>query len=203
MTTRIKLVDTRIAFIDSLVGAPQDYQGNKVFRHSATFIIDPKSANHKAIEDAIKGEAKTLWPKKADAMLESMRGNSNKYCYQKGDLKDYDGFQGMMYIGAHRKAKEGRPLLLDSVADPDTGKPARLTDSQGRFFEGKEGRIYAGCYVNASIEIYAQDGQNPGIRCGLLGVQFARNGDSFGGGGRVSEDDFDAIEAPAEADDLA
>lgn len=202
MTTAIKLTDVRIAFIDSLVGPAEDYQGNKVFRHSATFLIDPKSANHKAIEAAILAEAKILWPKKAEAMVESLRGNTNKFCYQKGDLKDYDGFAGMMYIGAHRKAKDGRPLLLDSVADPETGKPARLTDSSGRLLEGKEGRIYAGCYVNAKIEIYAQDGTNAGIRCGLLAVQFNRKGDSFGGGGRASEDDFDTIEAPAE-DDLA
>lgn len=30
--------------------------------------------------------------------------------------------------------------------------------------------LYAGCYVNASVDMYAQDGQNAGIRCGLIRV---------------------------------
>lgn len=202
MATKIKLTDVRIAFIDSLVGPAKDYQDNKVFRHSATFLIEPGSANDKAIAAAIDKEAKESWGKKATAMLESIKGNNNKYCYTKGDLKDYDGFQGMLVLAGHRKQIDGRPLLLDSVLDPATEKPARLMGSDGKFIEGKEGRIYAGCYVNAAVEIYAQQGQNAGIRCGLMVVQFARPGDSFGGAARPTDDDFDAIEAPAE-DDLA
>lgn len=202
MATKIKLTDVRITFIDSLTGPAKDYQDNKVFRHSATFLIEPGSANDKAILSAIDVEAKASWAKKATAMLESIRGNSNKYCYTRGDLKDYDGFQGMMALSGHRKQVDGRPLLLDSNIDPETGKLARLMGSDDKFFEGKAGRLFAGCYVNASVEIYAQQGQNAGIRCGLMVVQFARAGDSFGGAARPTDDDFESIQAPAE-DDLA
>lgn len=183
----VMLKNVRIAFCQTAIGEPEDYQGNGVFRHSATFLVDPGSENDKAIREAIKKEAENVWLKKADSMLESLKGNSNKYCYQKGDTKDYDGFEGKMFIGAHRKKSDGRPLLLDSVKDPETGKAAKLT--------GSEGRIYAGCYVNAKISIYCQAGQNSGVRAGLLGIQFAGPGDSFGGAGRAKEDDFDAIEA--------
>ncbi|MCW3656529.1 DUF2815 family protein, partial [Burkholderia cenocepacia] len=104
----------------------------------------------------------------------------------------FDGFEGNMYIAAHRKRDDGRPLLLDNVADPETNKPARLVDSNGDWLPGKEGRIYAGCYVNATIDIYAQTKTNPGIRCGLMGVQFHAPGDSFSGASRANEDDFEA-----------
>jgi len=181
---KVKLSNVRIAFCQSIFEAEQ-YQGKGVFRHSATFLVQPGSDNDKAILAAIEAEAKLKWPKKHMAMLESMRGNSNKYCYQKGDLKEYDGFQGMMYIGTHRKASDGAPLLIDQFKNP-------LVQSSGK--------PYAGCYVNCSFDIYAQDGENSGIRAGLLGIQFVKDGDAFGGGGKASVDDFDSIEAP---DDLA
>lgn len=189
----VMLKNVRIAFCQSAFGEPEDYQGNGVFRHSATFLVEPGSENDKAIKDAIGAEAINVFGKKAEATLSGLRGNSNKYCYQNGNTKpDYDAFPGNMYIGAHRQKKDGPPLLLDSVKDPATGKAAKLT--------GAEGRIYAGCYVNAKISIYCQAGQNSGVRAGLLGIQFAGPGDSFGGAGRAKEDDFDAVEAD---DDLA
>ncbi|KVF93504.1 hypothetical protein WJ21_26800 [Burkholderia vietnamiensis] len=198
---KVKLTNVRIAFINNLRTAAEFEPGDGKFRYSATFLIPKGSEHDKAIEAAIKAVAVEGWAKKADAMIESIRGNSNKFCYQNGDLKDFDGFEGNMYIAAHRKRDDGRPLLLDNVADPETGKPARLVDTNGEWLAGKEGRIYAGCYVNATIDIYAQTKNNPGIRCGLMGVQFHAPGDSFSGASRANEDDFEAA-APETEDEL-
>ena len=55
--------------------------------------------------------------------------------------------------------------------------------------------IYGGCYVNAIIELWAQD-NNYGkrINANLLGVQFHKDGEPFGGGGvSVKADDFDDV----------
>ena len=197
---KVKLNNVRIAFINNLRTAGEYEAGDGKYRYSATFLIPKGSAHDKAIEDAIKAVAIEGWAKKADAMLESIRGNANKFCYQNGDLKDFDGFEDHMYIAAHRKRDDGRPLLLDNVLDPETQKIARLVDSNGEWLPGKEGRIYAGCYVNATIDIYAQTKTNPGIRCGLQGVQFHAAGDSFSGASRGNEDDFDAA-APEETED--
>ena len=68
----VKLKNVRIAFCQSLLGEAEDYQGNGVFRHSATFLIEPGSENAKAIDAAIKAEAANVWLKKADSMLESL-----------------------------------------------------------------------------------------------------------------------------------
>jgi hypothetical protein len=202
MSTKIKLKMVRTAFVQSLIGAAQDYQDNGKFRHSATFLIEPGSDNDKAIEAAFKTEAQAVWPKKAQAMIDSFKPQSNKCCYQKGELKEYDGFEGMMALTGHRRVEDGRPLLLDSVAGED-GKPAKLIGSDGKFYPGKESRIYGGCYVNAMVEIYAQDGKNPGLRCALLGVQFAKDGDSFGGASKGKEGDFEVIDAPETEDELS
>src|ERR1700677_3338609 len=103
----VMLKNVRIAFCQTLLGEAEDYQGNGVFRHSATFLIEPRSENAEAIAHAIKTEAVNVWAKKADSMLESLKGNSNKYCYQNGKTKAYNGFGDPMYIGTHRKATAG------------------------------------------------------------------------------------------------
>lgn len=195
MGTTVQLKHVRIAFIDELFEAGQ-YEGKGDFRHTATFIVEPGSANDKAIQEAIQKEAVTAWGKKADTMLEDLRGDKKAFSYQK-NKKDktgevYDGFENMMALSGVRKAKDGAPLFLHNVKDPSTGKAQRLT--------GKEGVIYAGCYVNAKVEMWAQTGTYRGMRCGLLGVQYDAPGDSFGGASRATDDGFDAVDAE---DDLA
>lgn len=193
------LKNVRIAFCQSALGDAEDYEGNKNFRHSATFIVEPGSEQDKLVQAAITSEANGLWGKKASSMLDDMRGSKTQWCYPK-NKKDksgeiYEGFEGMFALGAHRKQKDGKPLLLDNVKDPETGKARKLT--------GSEGRLYAGCYVNAKVSIYCQGGTNSGVRASLLGIQYAGKGDSFGGASVATEDDFDAIDAPDEVDDLA
>ena len=60
----------------------------------------------------------------------------------------------------------------------------------------RDGVFYAGCYVDAVIDIYAQDHPQYGrrINCGLLGVRFVRDGDAFSGGGGATADDFADLE---------
>lgn len=178
----IKLIAVRLSFPDLFVAT--QYEGQGKFRYNASFIIEPGSPNDKIVQGAILEAAKEKWPAKATTMLESFRGNSNKYCYIKGDLKEYDGYAGMLVLTGHRNQDAGRPLVIDGNKNP-------LTE--------KDGKPYAGCYVNASLDIYAQDGKNPGIRCGLKGVQFAKDGDAFSGSKVASPDDFDAIEEGADA----
>lgn len=181
------LKDVRIAFIESL-WTPKQYQGQGPFRRSATLLIVPGSENDKAIEAAIAKVAADKFGKKAATILASVRGNSNKCCYLDGNLKEYDGFQGMKYLAGHRKDSDGPVLVIDRDKTP--------------LAEGS-GKPYAGCYVNASVDIYAQDGQNSGIRCGLIGIQFHRDGDSFGGASRSDGSEFEdlGVGADAEAED--
>ena len=181
---KVLLKDVRISFISAL-WEPEQYQGKGAFRHSATFLTVPGSANDKAIWDAIKAVAAEKFEKKAPALLESMKGNSNKFCYMNGDTKDYDGYQGMFYLAGHRKQTDGAPLVMNANKSPLTAE---------------SGILYGGCYVNASVDIYAQAGDNPGIRCGLIAVQFLRKGDSFGGASRSNGDEFENLGEGADAD---
>lgn len=181
---RVILKNVRLAFSDSLFVATQ-FKGEGNFRHSASFIVTPGSDNDKAIESAIKIEAEKAFGKKAEAQLKSMKGQSIKYCYSDGDSKpDYDGFPGNLILASHRQSKDGAPNVINRDKSP---------------VNKDSGIVYAGCFVNASVDIYCQATGNPGVRCGLLAVQFFADGDAFGGGSRSTGDEFDVLEA---ADDL-
>jgi hypothetical protein len=181
MSTKVILKKVRLSFPDLFEA--KDYQDNKKFRYSAAFLITPGSENDKAIQAAILAEAKAKYDKNP-GQIEGWRSNPNKFCYTPGELKQYDGYAGMMALSSHRYQEQGRPGVFDKNKAPlsaDDGKP------------------YAGCYVNAVVEIWAQDGKNAGMRCGLVSVQFDSDGDAFSSGTRPSDDDFEDITDGADA----
>lgn len=181
---KIKLVNVRLAFSDLFEARDFNSDGN--FKFSSTFLFPPNHPANKDIEAAIKKVAADKWGAKAEALLKSIRGNANKFCFRNGEEKpDYDGFDGNMYIKASNKA---RPLVLDRDMSPLTAA---------------DGRPYSGCFVNATITIFAYDKNgNKGISASLGGVQFFKDGDAFAGGGVASEDDFDEITEGADAESL-
>ena len=183
---KVKLANVRLSFPDLFTAV--QFQGQGPFSYKAQFLVKPGSPEDKAINAAIEQVAKAKWNAKAPAILKAVAGNSQKFCYTDGDLKEYDGYAGMWALAASRNQDKGRPLIVDQDKTP-----LQLGD----------GKPYAGCYVNASVEFWAQD-NNYGktVRCTLLGLQFLRDGDSFGGGAAPSEDDFEDLAVGAE-DDLA
>jgi hypothetical protein len=174
---KVILKNVRLAFPEIFEPVDKFDSGNK--RYSATPLVVPGSENDKAIRAAIQKEAQEKWGAKAPAMLKSLEGNSNKYCYQDGALKadKYQGFEGMWALSANRNEEQGVVVVVDVNRAPLTKE---------------SGKPYAGCYVNMSVDIWAQIGQYPGIRCTLNGVQFVADGDAFAGA-PATADDFDDL----------
>lgn len=180
---KVKLSNVRLAFPLLFEAKTVNGEGKPAF--SASFLIDPADPQTKALHAAIEAVAKEKWGAKADAILKQMRAQ-DKVCLHDGDLKsNYDGFPGNLYVSSRSIT---RPLVIDKDKTP-------LSES--------DGRPYAGCYVNASVELWAQD-NNYGkrVNASLRGVQFYRDGDAFAGGGAASEDEFDDIAEGADADAL-
>jgi hypothetical protein len=178
----VKLKEVRLSFPDLFT--PRAFKPGDEPKHKATFLVNQNDKEQNAkIEAAIKATAEEKWGKKADAILKSIRNNPNKFCFQDGDSKDYDGYAGMMALTAGNKA---RPLIIDRNKDP---------------LDSADGRPYAGCYVNATIEFFAYDNSGNGISASLKGVQFVKDGDAFGGGAPASPDDFDDLGVDEEEED--
>lgn len=157
-------------------------------RFSGAFPVVPNSENAKALNAAMEAVAKEKWKDKASAILKELRSKGRVGFKHEALSKDgevYDGFEDMHSLNASNKT---RPLVLDADKSP-------LTQA--------DGRPYSGCYVNLSLEAWAQDNQyGKRVNFTLKGVQFAGDGDAFGGGAPASPDDFDEVEAGADATDL-
>lgn len=112
--------------------------------------------------------------------------SGNKICFIDGDAKaEYEGFEGNMALSATNRQ---HPTVVDKDRSP-------LTEA--------DGVVYAGCYVNAVVEIWAQDNQwGKRINASLKGVQFYADGNAFAGGGVASVDDFEDISEGAEAEEF-
>ena len=181
---KIRLNNVRLAFPTLWEAKTVNGEGKPAF--SATFLLDPADPQVLAVNKAIDQVGAEKWGAKAAAQLQALR-KADKTCLHDGDMKaTYDGFPGMLFISARNPA---RPLVIG----PDK---APLTEA--------DGKPYAGCYVNASVELWAQDNAfGKRVNATLMGVQFARDGDAFAGGGVASQDDFEDVTSGALADDLA
>lgn len=183
---RIKLKNVRIAFCQDLF-TPGAFGGDPSAKptYSSTFLIPKDDAQVKEVEKAMVAVAKEKWDKKAEKILDGLKGQ-DRVCLGDGDMKDqYDGFEGCFYIRAKSPLKPG---IFDKDLEP---------------VAEESGLVFAGCYVNASIDIYAQDNKwGRRINASLRGVQFVKKGDAFAGGAPASADEFDAIEDTGDNDDL-
>jgi hypothetical protein len=147
-------------------------------KYNATFIVEPGSANAKALAKAVELVAKEKWADKAAVTLKALKAD-NKLCLGDGERKaDKGGYDGMMYVSARNPA---RPTVVDRDRTPLTAA---------------DGKPYAGCSVNAIIDVWAQDNQyGKRINAKLLGVQFVKDGEPFGAGKSAATlDQFEELE---------
>lgn len=161
---KVVLDNVRLSFPDLFEAVR--YKGEGKPRFSAAFLITPGSDNDMKITKAIQDVAVERWGEKASAKLKAFQASSGKYCYIDGNSKDYEGVAGMMILSAHRNQDQGRPKIVDRSKQeltPESGKP------------------YAGCYVNAVVDIWAQRDPYPGIRATLGVVQYHAEGEPFAG----------------------
>jgi hypothetical protein len=179
---KIKLENVRLSF-PALFKAEAFKPGDPL-KYKATFLVPKDSPLVEKIEKAAIEALNTKFPGKGELVRKQIAGNNNKCCIQDGDLTEYDGYPGCIAISAESTA---RPLVINTDKSP-------LVE--------QDGKPYAGCYVNASIEFFGYDQQGKGLSASLRGVQFLCDGDSFAGGGPASEDEFDDIAEDATADDL-
>lgn len=179
----VKLTDVRLAF-PNLFEPDAKYE-----RFGASFPITPGSANAKALTAAVENVAKEKWGAKAPGILAQIKAKGD-LGYQETEKRNgegnvYDGFEGCHTLNTSTKA---RPQVIDRDTSPLTAA---------------DGRPYAGCYVDASIELWAQDNSyGKKINATLRWVQFRRDGAGFSGSAPVSQDEFEAISEGADAEAL-
>lgn len=181
---KLHLMNVRLSFPNLF--EPTQVNGEGKPAYSASFLLPPDDPQIDTINDVIDKVAEEKWKAKAKTILAQMRG-ADKVCLHNGDMKaDYDGYAGYYYVSARNAA---RPLVINRDKTPLTAE---------------DGKPYGGCYVNAVIDVWAQDNQwGKRVNATLSGVQFLRDGDAFAAGAPASVDEFDDLGVDAEASGLA
>lgn len=185
MSQRVVLKNVRLSFPKLFKAEKYKGKEDSTPRYDAAFLVVKGSDIDKAIWAAIKEECKINYGAKADTKLAALRGDTNKFCYQDGDNTEREEYEGNMILASHRNEDQGPPKVVDKDKSPLT--PA-------------SGKPYAGCYVNASVDIWVQKGDYPGVRCTLIAVQFCGDGDAFAGA-PATDEDFEDLSDPDEDED--
>lgn len=153
--------------------------------YSGTYILQPTHPQLKALRKMIDADGIGKWgAAKWPAMKKAIELKGKVFLRDGNTKPDTDGFPGNWFVSARSKV---RPNYFGLDKMP-------LTEEQGV--------LYSGCYVNVSIETYAYTKGSNGIGARIRGVQFAKDGDAFGGGGPPADDsEFDEIENPESDED--
>jgi len=163
----IKMQNVRLSFPNLF--QTSTFGGEDTGKYDATFILD--KTDHAKIIKEIDAAIKAI-------IKETFKGKSpgdDRLCLKDGDETEREEQQGKMIIKASTKK---RPLVLNRDKTP-------LTED--------DGVIYAGCYVNAIISLWAQNNAwGKRVNASLEGLQFSGPGEPFGPAG-IDANEFDAF----------
>lgn len=190
---KIMLTNARVSFANGLFNATALEQGQTP-KFGADFIIEADTKAYSITETdgqkikkattmdaAMLAVANEAWKGRGEAMLKTLE--SSKKSYRDGNLRTnkagevYAGYEDCMYVTAKNQV---RPGLFDK-------------DGKTQLVEA-DGRLYSGCYVNVSFDLYAMtDPKKKGVFAKLLGVQFSADGEAFAGGSVSNGDEFEDL----------
>lgn len=160
----------------------------QVAKYTATFLFEPGSPNEALMLAAIGAACKATWGDGAKVVFDAMGPNSR--CMKSGNLKlrqgtaeIREGFAGMIQVVSSNRVK---PLVVNTDLSP---------------VDEASGIVYAGCHVNAKLDVYGLKGQGErgnGVFATLQVVQFVRDAARFAGGGSPpSVSGMESLGAPA------
>ncbi len=163
--TKMMLKNVRLSFPSLFHKA--SFDGNEG-KFESTLLIDKSDKKTKDVIDAAIAEAITEAKVKVP---------SDKRCLKDGDESDYDGYEGHWSFKA---ASSKRPTVIDRDKTP--------------IIEADE-KVYAGCYVNAVVDIWIQNNKfGKRVNANLYGIQFVKDGEPFGLGATDVTESFDDLD---------
>lgn len=180
--TVVKKVDNAVLYSDGTIllkGVRASYphvlvpregdndEGKKVKRWDVVGLL-PKGT-HQAAKNLVKGEIDRILAEK------KIKLGSDRRFLKNGDDAGKDGYEGHFTVSASETKK---PIVKDR-------DKRRMTDDE-------DDRFYGGCWINILIRPWYQDNKyGKRINAGLAAVQFLRDDEPLGEGGRITEDDVD------------
>lgn len=167
---KLRLKRVRLSFPDLFTAKKVNDGGEPKF--GACFLLNKETDAEqiKLAQRIINAVARDKWKDKIPKSVIP--------CLKECNTKDYDGYDDEhMYISS---TSPRRPVVVDERIRP-------VTEA--------DGKIYAGCYVNVTLRLWAQDNQfGKRVNAEVLAVQFAGEGEAFGVAPVDAEEEFESID---------
>lgn len=196
-SAKIHLMCVRLSFAH--LWTAKAFREGQPARFEGAFLMDPSDPAHIAtlgeVQDAALGVIKAKFNGKVPADLDLCFGYSDgetpiliankKY---RNKVKEYDGYEGMIYLTSANKTA---PKVVNRQRNPDTGKFDQVSEASGI--------VYSGCYVNATVTLWAQDNEfGKRVNANLRAVQYVKPGEAFGVAPVDADDEFEEVEGDFE-----
>lgn len=189
----IYLSNVRLSFPKLIeASAPQPGADPKF---SADFIMAPNDVGYAKFMGEVGKLAAEKWKEHASNVLGLMQNDRKLRCFGSGnekiDKKTYapwKGYANMIYLTANSNA-DRPPKIIRADGSPIDNNNTLERQQYAR-------KLYGGCYVNAVVRPWLQDNQfGRAVRCELIAVQFAGEGEAFGEGEVDLTGVFGAVES--------
>lgn len=172
------------------VGKGDDGKETRSYKLHA--LMPPTHPSLQVVKNAQRAAAAVGWPGAHERVLLELAA-TDRLCLHDGTIYKADdpNYAGNKFVSASGKAKP-RLVVTRNGANVEVG-------------EDDPCALYSGCWANVMVAIWPQGpASKPGkwgkrINAQLMGVQFLRHDEKFGGGGRIARPDEFGIVA-AEAD---
>lgn len=170
------LKNVRLSYVKLFEASQVNGQGEA--NYSVQLLIEKGSEAEKTIKAAIAAayaEMKAKYPKLAGK--DPKQWNNPLRDPAQEDGKDGAEYDGMLFVNAKRKEKQGKPIVIDGLKQYIT----------------EPNEVYSGCYGNVSVSVYPYEFTGKyGVGIGLNGVQKCGDGERLDGGSSI--DDFEMLE---------
>ena len=179
----VMIQSARLAFPNVFTPQRVNQDPNSQPKFSASFILPANSQQIQTIMQAMQQVAADKWQNKWEDVWKQLQAQGRIALRNGAEKASMDGFdESVVFFNA---SNTKRPGVYDRDRLP-------LTEA--------DGKIYAGCYVNAVVQLWAQDNQyGKRVNASLRGIQFVDHGEAFAGGGAPAA----AEEFPLQEDDGA
>lgn len=167
------------------------YDINGIFTpDTKVYVLNPdKTKTLTTMQKVLEAVATEKWKANGPKIVAALE--ESKKCYRDGDLKlDKGGNVVEEYAGTtYVVAKNAKPPRLYNQAKVEID----LNDKKTIYT-----LFYSGAHLDLVLDVFAAEREGKGVFASLMGAQFRKDGDVFGGGGRATSDDFGEIEVTEE-----
>lgn len=197
MSEIIYLSNVRLSFPHLVEARAATDNPGAVKKYSADFIMAPDHPGFQQFYQRYSALALEKWGEHAPAVMQLIQNDRKTRCYGNGNEKvnsktfqPYDGYKDMVFVSANNA---NTPQMIQA-----DGKPVDAANTMA--YQALARKMYGGCYVNAAIKPWMQDNKHGrGVRCDLVAIQFATDGEAFGEGAVDVTPMFGAVAGAAPA----